>query len=61
MRRSSLETKVSNNNMSLILHEMYRFLKLTLRYMESELSGCNTESTWSLSPSSLSLHFKNRP
>lgn len=41
-----------NNNMSLILHEMYRFLKLTLRYMESELSGCNTESTWSLSPSS---------
>lgn len=43
MRRSSLETKVSNNNMSLILHEMYRFLKLTLRYMESELSGCNTK------------------
>lgn len=61
MHRSSLETKVSNNNMSLILHEMYRFLKLTLRYMESELSGCSTESTWSLSPSSLSLHFKNRP
>lgn len=60
MRRSFLEIKVFNNNMLLILYEMYRFLKLILRYMELEFSGCNIESIWFFSLSFLSLYFKNR-
>lgn len=60
MRRSFLEIKVFNNNMLLILYEMYRFLKLILRYMELEFSGCSIESIWFFSLSFLSLYFKNR-
>lgn len=60
MRRSFLEIKVFNNNMLLILYEMYRFLKLILRYMELEFSGCNIESIWFFSLSFSSLRFKNR-